>query len=239
MPPRPPLRPPATSPRSAPARSSPMLRRPSRSRRLPLLAPLPPSLMDEPEEKSDGITVFVAKRIVTMDPGWPTGEAVAVKDGRILSVGTLEDLQPWLKRFPYKIDETFKDKVIYPGFVEAHGHPVMGSVAISRPPLSFFPLRNPYGEDFPGVKTRGRRHCRAQEIRRCGNLADRDDHDLGLRRRRHGRGFPHPRRTRPDFQDQPDHRLGRLGTLRLRQFGGDRAVRRDQRAGRQNRRRRP
>jgi hypothetical protein len=121
---------------------------------IPLLAPIPPSLMDEPQQKSDGITVFVAKRIVTMDPGWPTGTAVAVKDGRILSVGTLDDLEPWLKRFPYTIVDTFKDDVIYPGFVEAHGHPVMGSIAISRPPLSFFPLRNPYGEDFPGVKTR-------------------------------------------------------------------------------------
>jgi hypothetical protein len=44
--------------------------------------------------------------------------------------------------------------VIYPGFVEAHGHPVMGSVAISLPPLTYFPLCNPYGPDFPGVKTR-------------------------------------------------------------------------------------
>lgn len=121
---------------------------------IPLLPPIPPSLMDEPEQKTGEITVFTARRIVTMDPGWPLGTAVAVKDGRILSVGTLDDLQPWLKRFPYRIDETFKDKVIYPGFVEAHGHPVMGAIAISRPPLSFFPLRNPYGEDFPGVKTR-------------------------------------------------------------------------------------
>lgn len=119
----------------------------------PYLGPMTPSLMDAPLETTDAITVFVAKKIVTMDPGWPEGTAVAVKDGRILSVGTIEDLEPWLKRFPYTIDERFKDKVIYPGFVEAHGHPVMGSIAISRPPLSYFPLRNPYGPDFPGVKT--------------------------------------------------------------------------------------
>lgn len=119
----------------------------------PYLSPLPPSLMDTPQEKTDNITVFLAKKIVTMDPGWPEGTAVAVKDGRILSVGSLVDLEPWLKRFPHKIDDRFKDKVIYPGFVEAHGHPVMGSIAISRPPLSYFPLRSPYGPDFPGVKS--------------------------------------------------------------------------------------
>ena len=119
----------------------------------PLLDPLPPSLMDKPALSTPGITVFTAKRIVTMDPGWPEGTAVAVKDGRILSVGSLADLEPWLKRFPHTIDNRFKDKVIYPGFVEAHGHPVMGAIAVSRPPLSFFPLRNPYGKDFPGVRT--------------------------------------------------------------------------------------
>ncbi len=121
---------------------------------IPLLKPLPPSLSAKPQEATDKITVYVARKIVTMDPGWPTGTAVAVKDGRILSVGTFDDLKPWLNRFPYQIDKRFADKVIYPGFIEAHGHPVMGSVAISLPPLSYFPLRNPYGPDFPGVKTR-------------------------------------------------------------------------------------
>lgn len=98
------------------------------------------------------ITVYRAKKIVTMDPGWPYATAVAVRDGRILSVGTFEDLKPWLNNNPYVINDTFKDKVIYPGFVEAHGHPVMGGVAISLPPLTYYPLRNPYGPEFPGVK---------------------------------------------------------------------------------------
>lgn len=122
---------------------------------LPLLDPLPPSLMAQPAEKSDEITVFIAKKFVTMDPGWPEATAVAVKDGRILSVGqSMADLKPWLDRFPYRVDETFKDKVIYPGFVEAHGHPIMGGVAVGLKPLSYFPLKNPYGKDFPGVRTR-------------------------------------------------------------------------------------
>lgn len=121
---------------------------------IPLLKPLPPSLSAKPQEATDKVTVYVARKIVTMDPGWPVATAVAVKDGRILSVGTLEELKPWLDRFPYEIDRRFARQVIYPGFIEAHGHPVMGSVAISLPPLTYFPLRNPYGADFPGVKTR-------------------------------------------------------------------------------------
>lgn len=101
------------------------------------------------------ITVFVARKFVTMDPGWPEATAVAVADGRIVSVGRrLEDLKPWTDAYPFTIDERFKDKVIYPGFVEAHTHPVMGSLAISQPSLSFFPMRNPWGPDIPAVKTR-------------------------------------------------------------------------------------
>jgi predicted amidohydrolase YtcJ len=123
-------------------------------RAFPLLDPLPPSLSTAPVARTDGITVYVAKKIVTMDPGWPEATAVAVKDGRIMSVGTMEDLKPWLDKFPFTVDETFKDKIIYPGFVEAHGHPIMGGVAVGLRPLSYFPLKNPYGEDFPGVSNR-------------------------------------------------------------------------------------
>ncbi|MBH1973507.1 MAG: amidohydrolase [Rhodobacteraceae bacterium] len=114
--------------------------------------PQPPSMASAPSQR---ITVFVAKRFVTMDPGWPEATAVAVMDGKILSVGvTFDDLKPWLDRYPYEVDDRFKDKVVYPGFVEAHTHPVMGSLALSRPSLSYFPMSNPYGPDIPGVKTR-------------------------------------------------------------------------------------
>src|SRR3990167_5131875 len=50
-------------------------------------------------ESNNHITVFVAKKIITMDPMWPEATAVAVQNGKILSVGSLEDLKPWLSRF--------------------------------------------------------------------------------------------------------------------------------------------
>ena len=120
--------------------------------RAAVLPKIPYSPIPTSENGGGKITVFTAKKIVTMDPGWPYATAVAVRDGRILSVGTLEDLKPWLVNNPYEINNSFADKVIYPGFIEAHGHPVMGGVAISLPPLTYYPLRNPYGPDFPGVK---------------------------------------------------------------------------------------
>jgi len=62
------------------------------------------------KDQPGAITVFVAKKIVTMDPTQPTATAVAVRDGQILSVGSLPDLEPWLKNNKHTIDEQFKDK---------------------------------------------------------------------------------------------------------------------------------
>ena len=99
------------------------------------------------------ITVFVAKRIITMDPGWPEGTAVAVRDGKILSVGSLADLQPWLKPDNHTINSQFKDKILMPGFIEPHGHPILASTCYNLPSLSSLPVDNPYGPPVPGVKT--------------------------------------------------------------------------------------
>ncbi len=114
-------------------------------------------------QESRAITVFIAKKIVTMDPGWPTAMAVAVKDGRVLSVGSLDDLKPWLDKHPYTIDRTFADKVLFPGFVEPHGHPVLGGTALTRPLLTYLPTLNPYGPPFPGVKTKAAAEARLRE----------------------------------------------------------------------------
>src|ERR1700742_1303086 len=85
------------------------------------------------------VTVYTARKIVTMDPGWPEATAVAVMDGKILSVGTLADLKPYLDKYPHTIDRQFESRVLYPGFVEAHSHPIIGGTSLTRPPLSFFP----------------------------------------------------------------------------------------------------
>ena len=59
------------------------------------------------QEQPGAITVFIAKKIVTMDPTRPTATAVAIRGQEILSVGSLADLQPWLKAHPHRIDTQF------------------------------------------------------------------------------------------------------------------------------------
>lgn len=81
------------------------------------------------QEQPDTITVFIAKKIVTMNPGQPTATAVAIRGREILSVGSLENLQPWLKQHPHRIDVTFQDKVLMPGLIDPHLHPILGAIA--------------------------------------------------------------------------------------------------------------
>ncbi len=70
---------------------------------------------------SDKITVFIARAIHTMEPGALAGidnapTAIAVRDGMILEVGTIDTLAPWLTRYPHEIDRQFEDKIIMPAY---------------------------------------------------------------------------------------------------------------------------
>jgi len=78
--------------------------------------------MQREAARDPAVTVFLAKRVITMDPGRPHADAVAVKDGRILSVGSLTTMKPWLDRLDHVIDETFADKFVLPGFIDPHTH---------------------------------------------------------------------------------------------------------------------
>ncbi|MGI9615742.1 MAG: amidohydrolase [Acidimicrobiales bacterium] len=80
------------------------------------------------------ITVFTARRVRTMEPSMPTAGAVAVRDGRIVEVGTLETLRPWLDAYDHEIDDTFADHVIMPGLIDPHLHPSMAAILL---PMEF------------------------------------------------------------------------------------------------------
>ncbi|MEM7379149.1 MAG: amidohydrolase, partial [Pseudomonadota bacterium] len=70
-------------------------------------------------------TVYVAKKIITMNPSRPEATHVAVRDGRILSAGSFEDVASW---GAHTLDDRFADKVLMPGFVEGHAHTMEGSL---------------------------------------------------------------------------------------------------------------
>lgn len=101
-------------------------------------------------QESSPLTVYTAKKIITMDARYPEARVVAVRDGSIVSVGqTLDDLKPWLSQYPHRIDHTLKDKILMPGFVDPHIHPLLAAMFMphhfAAPDDWQFPDRNVKG----------------------------------------------------------------------------------------------
>ena len=69
--------------------------------------------------------VFSARDIITMNASRPHATHVAVRDGRILGAGSLEDMEQWA---PYTLIDDFADKILMPGFVEGHAHAMEGGI---------------------------------------------------------------------------------------------------------------
>ena len=71
------------------------------------------------------ITVFQARKIITMDPNRPEATHVAVRDGRILAVGGADCADQW---GPVQHDHSLADAVLMPGMVEGHAHMMAGAM---------------------------------------------------------------------------------------------------------------
>lgn len=99
------------------------------------------------------ITIYSAKKIITMNPSQPQATHVAVKDGRILGAGALDDLTPWGDSADgYEIDDRFANKVLMPGFVEGHAHTMEGSLW-SKVYCGWFDRSDPHGKTWQGLKS--------------------------------------------------------------------------------------
>lgn len=61
----------------------------------------------------------------------PQAEAVAVRGKQILLAGTLAEIKAFLGSSPYRLDETFAAKVITPGFIDQHLHPLLGALTLA------------------------------------------------------------------------------------------------------------
>ena len=67
--------------------------------------------------------------VLTVDDARPTVEALAVADGRIVAVGSRSDVAAFVGPDTQTVD--VDDGCVMPGFIEAHGHPLMEAIALS------------------------------------------------------------------------------------------------------------
>ena len=99
------------------------------------------------------VTVFTARRILTMNPAQPSATHVAVRDGRILAVGDAADAATWHARLgACATDDTLRDKVLMPGLVEGHCHLMEGAMwdAVY---VGYYDRRGPDGTLWPGLRS--------------------------------------------------------------------------------------
>jgi len=94
-------------------------------------------------------TLYRARRILTMNPAQPEATHVAVRDGRILGVGSAEDLAGW---GPMRLDERYADQVIMPGLVEGHSHLPEGGMW-KYVYVGYYERRGPDGRMWPGARS--------------------------------------------------------------------------------------
>ena len=77
------------------------------------------------------VTIFTAKEIVTLDPERPSARAVAVKGDRIFALGSLTQVKTELGELPFSVNSVFQDKVIVPGFIAQHDHPLLAGITMN------------------------------------------------------------------------------------------------------------
>ncbi len=92
--------------------------------------------------------ILKAGTVITMDPDRPRAEAVAVSDGRIVTVGSLTDCRTAAP--DAEVVDTGAAALL-PGFVEPHSHPVMSGVATRPPARSIAPWDAPTWSDVEKI----------------------------------------------------------------------------------------
>lgn len=80
------------------------------------------------------VTIYRAKRIITMDAKLPTAIYAAVADGTILGVSNnLGALEPFIGSREFNIDTRFENAVLMPGFIDPHVHPMQSAIMLNLP----------------------------------------------------------------------------------------------------------
>ena len=95
------------------------------------------------------LTLFPAKKVITMNPSLPEAEAILVENDRIVEVGTVKQMKPWLDAKPHQVDDSFSNHVICPGFIDPHLHPSMAAVLLPMEFITAMKWKLPWGTVEP------------------------------------------------------------------------------------------
>lgn len=110
------------------------------------------------------VTVFEARKIVTMSQSFPSARFMAVADGMVLGLAdSMDALAPWTSGREHRLDRRFADKVLFPGLIDPHIHPMQTAVMLNVPFLAPDDWVLPSGK-WPGVSGQDAYRARLREI---------------------------------------------------------------------------
>ncbi|MFZ4480881.1 MAG: amidohydrolase [Rhodoferax sp.] len=89
------------------------------------------TLSPSPAQAAVEIVIFPAKKVITMEKNQKTAQAVAVIGTRILGVGSVEQLRAMAGQRAFRVDLSLQDKIVMPGFIDQHLHPVLGALTLA------------------------------------------------------------------------------------------------------------
>jgi len=79
---------------------------------------------------SDQGVILRARTFLTMEPGYPNVEAVAIRGKRIVAVGSLESVREAVGD-SHTIDDAHLDHTVLPGLIDQHLHPLLGATTLA------------------------------------------------------------------------------------------------------------
>ncbi len=98
-----------------------------------------------PPAPDAALRVLVAKKILTMEPDRPVATAVAIASGRILALGSLDEVRAALGDRSFDVDTRFRDHILMPGFVDPHIHPTLAATILPMEIVSAMEWATPRG----------------------------------------------------------------------------------------------
>lgn len=102
-----------------------------------------------PPAPDPALRILQARRILTMDPEGSKATAVAIASGRIVAVGTLEEVRTALEGRSAELDTRFRDHVLLPGFIDPHIHPTLAATILPIEIVSAMAWVTPRGRTQP------------------------------------------------------------------------------------------
>jgi len=102
----------------------------------------------DPDRAKLADTIYAGGDIVTVNDSQPTAEAVAVKDGKILAVGTRREIDAAYKGKATQVVD-LGGKTLLPGFLDPHSH-YISSITVANQVNVFAPPAGP-GKDIAAI----------------------------------------------------------------------------------------